>query len=90
MKDTMLTSDGKREVEILNPCAHLGSRTENLAKKDCKEATYLPVYGCPRYRLCSPFGKVVDADLIQPCQDCPKYSRVQSGTAPVGTVKMND
>lgn len=79
LTDVVLSNGAERNVQIIRPCGHLGMRTHETAKTDCKKnAEFAPVYRCPIYRLCSPFAVVTDSDLIRPCEGCPKYTATQS------------
>lgn len=76
LKDIVIRGEHRLEsVAFRGNCYQLAGRTALTAKGDCEDpASYLPVYHCVQFRLCSPFGKVVDAGLIQACETCPVYA----------------
>lgn len=91
LSDTIIRDGMEQAAEVIRPCGRLGSRTELRAKTACQNtAEYAPLYRCPIFRLCSPFALINDSELIQPCEGCPKFTSVQSGTAPSGAVKIEN
>jgi hypothetical protein len=77
LADTILRGEHESAVELVRPiCRHMGERTENRVKEKCgDQAGMLPVYRCAEFRLCSPFGNCVDAELVHPCPGCTAYVR---------------
>jgi len=75
MTGTILRCGNEVEVSTTRkPCHWLGDTTGIHNKRQCEESSdYLPIYHCVLYRLCSPFGKNTDPDLIHDCEECSDY-----------------
>ena len=79
MRDTILRDGVESEAYLIRgQCRYLGDRKQVRVKACCNTASvYLPVYGCQKHRLASPFGIVEnDGNLIHSCQTCPDFQRI--------------
>ena len=91
LQDLLLTTDGLRASVVLAPCKLVGERTSRRALGTCASAKFLPVYRCSEYDLCSPFGKVVDHELVHHCLGCEDYTRKGKAVGgEIGSMNGND
>ena len=75
MKGTIIREGQEVEVATTRKeCHWIEGATGIYNKRNCESSSdYLPVYHCVFYRLCSPFGRNTDPDLIRDCEGCGDY-----------------
>ena len=75
LTDFILTTTGPAPIECNTPCTHLADRTRMFATSSCKSPKLIPIYHCPLHGLASPFGDILDADVVKACCECDEYER---------------